>query len=174
MDPLLGPPTPTSSLVKLGLWADIKQNLGTLRLSRHISPPFSLSFSLFIFFFSKDNFSEYFMGYIASISLRLVGRLARNDGGQGHPAAHEETSFLFNLPPTLLHPLLFCRRQRLLWQRGWLLVYTHTHTHTAKFKLHNSIITHFLRSEELDSAFLLLLFFFISESNSQGKLHYCD
>lgn len=44
------------------------------------------------------------MGYIASISLRLVGRLARNDGGQGHPAAHKEASFplsLISLPHSL-------------------------------------------------------------------------
>lgn len=76
-----------------------QEHLGVLsiHLSQHI-----LFLPLCSPFLSKDNFGEYFMGYIASVSPRRAGRVARDDDWQARtPAsARRQPFFLVCRPDT--------------------------------------------------------------------------
>lgn len=71
-------------------------------------------------FLSKDNFSEYFMGYIASVSPCRAGRVARNDDWQAHTlASARRQPFFFGLLSWHSHSFFFlpslvsfCHRQQ--------------------------------------------------------------
>lgn len=120
-----GPPAgiphfPTSSLVKLGLWPESKQNFGdTASISTHFPSPLLFLFFLFL---AKTTLVNISWGTSPPFPYALWGDWHATTAGRA--IRRFSLSFEFVLPSSLLlhHPLFFCRRRRLFQERVWLLI----------------------------------------------------